>query len=346
MIASTQTNLDSRVSGVSLHTFPVETPSCGPLVRRYLLQVPSELGPKARVPVLIVLHDTGKSAEFLRLDARWHFADLAKREGLVLVYANAAPGADTDVAIGNSGGWQSDPRTHLEVDDEEYLQRILSDLVVRHVIDGDNDVYLAGMGGGARMALTAAAHQPGAYAGVAAFMPTRTEDIDPPRFVAPAHLSRVFLVLEAEGALADGPRTLARRWAAAFGISRSPRQQHWQLGTSSRRQASVEQLDLALPASGSAAVRVLVVDGPFDPFPPAFAGAPRALHPGEPPPRVLDGAWAFLSGADGAEPLPADLPEHRMLVDGVDVLAEDVDGSADPPLVFHDDIVKARPPRR
>jgi poly(3-hydroxybutyrate) depolymerase len=349
MIAAGKTDADSSVSGLTLHTFTTETQSCGPLERRYLVLEPA-LASRSNAPVLIVLHDTGRSGELMRVDSRWRFEELAKREGFILVYANAAPGPATAVRSGNSGGWQTDSRTHPEVDDEEYLERIISDLVVRHVIAGDNDVYLVGYVGGAMMALTAAARHPYAYVGVAAILPPKPESVEPPVLKQGPGLSRAFFVLDQKATLDDPPRDLARRWAGAFGIRRTKFQSYRLPGT--RAATRVEQLDAAQPASGSAAVRLLVVTGPFDPF--AAVSRPGTSAPEASPPsptspsgsivRDFDGArdtWAFLSGADGIAPLELDpdepnpSPRH-----GEDIRLEDT-GFEDPELLIDELLVRA-----
>jgi predicted esterase len=354
-IAALETDLDSDASGLAPHTFDMETFSCGPIVRRYLELVPLGLGSKSRAPVLIVLHDAGGSAEQARVDTRWTFDDVARREGFILVYANAAPGFATNTQIGNSRSWQGEPRTHPEVDDEEYLQRIVTDLVLRDVIDGNNDVYLAGIGRGAKLALKAAARQPRAYAGVAAFMPPEAQTIEAPTLEQPARLTRVFLVLDAKSCLDETVRALAHRWSRALGISAVLRQRFWTVTSGAAPRSSVMQVDAAMPASGSAAVRLLVVDGPVDPFPVPPAG--RRPEPDAQPsrPRAVDGArdaWAFLSGADRVEPMAPDAmmsevpAPNELTADGVSILPDDVTDFADPPIVFDGDVVRAPPGAR
>jgi pimeloyl-ACP methyl ester carboxylesterase len=73
------------------------------------------------------------------------------------------------------GGWQTDAGAHPQVDDEAYLDRIVLDLARRGVIGGGNEVWLVGAGSGAVMALSAAAHHPERYAGVAALMAERLD---------------------------------------------------------------------------------------------------------------------------------------------------------------------------
>jgi poly(3-hydroxybutyrate) depolymerase len=339
-----------------LHTFDMETFSCGPIARRYLELAPRGVGSKSSAPVLIVLHDAGRSAEWARMDTRRQFEDVAQQEGFILVYANAAPGSATNTQIGNSGSWQGDSRTHPEVDDEEYLQRIVVDLLMRHVIDGNNDVYLAGMGSGARLALMAVAHHPRAYAGVAAFMPLEAQTIDVPTLEQPARLARVFFVLDAKSSLDRAALPLARRWSRALGISAAIRQRSWTATTGAAQTSPVLQVDAALPASGSAAVRLMVVDGALNPFAVSPGGRQPAPDAEPPRPWAVDGArgaWAFLSGADGVEPMAAEAmgsgapASHGLAADGVSVLPDDVtDDFADPPMVFDGDVVQALPDAR
>jgi poly(3-hydroxybutyrate) depolymerase len=345
MIAAGMTEPGGLASGWALRTFTMETPSCGPLERRYIEFVPETIRAKSSAPVLLVLHDTSRSAELMRVDSRGHFDDLAQREGLIVVYVNAAPGSATVVTVGNSGAWQTAMGAHPEVDDELYLERVLSDLVVRHVIDGNNDVYLLGYRAGAKMALQAAARQPGTYAGVAAILPPDADDIEPPTIRQPARLSRAFLLMDEKATLDVAHRALIRRWARAFGIARAMRQEHFQVGARRKAQAStVEQLDVAQPASGSAAVRMLVVAGGVDPFPAEFARQGPRLSGAKPSGRDLDAvrdAWAFLSGADGIDAFEVGPEEPGLLkADGTSI--RDV-GFDDPEVVFDEEVVPMPP---
>jgi poly(3-hydroxybutyrate) depolymerase len=346
MIAAGKTDIGGLASGLALRTFSMETPSCGPLERRYIELVPAGVAPSSRAPVLLVLHDTGRSAELMRLDSRGHFDDLAKREGLILVYANAAPGPATVVERRNSGGWHTDEGTQREVDDEEYLERVLSDLVVRHVIDGNNDVYLVGYGGGAMLALHAAVRRPNAYAGVAAILPPKPEAIDLPTHDERTRLSRAFFMMDERSTLDVANQALIRRWGRAFGIARAMRQQHFQVGVRREaRGATVEQLDVAQPASGSAAVRMLVVAGGIDPFPAGFAWHGRRASGAKPSGRQLDAAWdawAFLSGADGIDAFEVEpVGPGLSRADGTSI--RDV-GFEDPEVVLDEEVVPM-PPR-
>ena len=205
--------------GLTVHTFEQQTFTCGPLTRRYLEHLPPRLEARSSAPVLLVLHDAGESAEAMHAQrARLDFERVAEEKDAIVIYANAAPGHATDVAVPNSGAWQTDSRTHLEVDDVEYLGGVLADLEVRHVIDGNNDVYLAGYGDGAAMALDAAVRSSG-YVGVAAFQPSNLA-LASPDVRRGSRLSRVMLVyrMPPRASAADWRTSLsmiARRWSTA-----------------------------------------------------------------------------------------------------------------------------------
>lgn len=154
------------------HTFEQQTKACGPLTRRYLAYVPKRLPPRAGVPVVMALHGYGASAEtFLDMQARNRFQALAERDGYVVVFANAAPGAATSAITPNSGAWRLGHAEDVDVDDVAYLDRVLDDLRGRDVVGGQNRVFLVGHSLGGGMILAAARRQPARYAGLAALMP-------------------------------------------------------------------------------------------------------------------------------------------------------------------------------
>jgi len=159
-------------AGLTVHTFEQQTKACGPLTRRYLAYVPKRLPPRAGVPVVMALHGYGASAEtFLDMQARNRFQALAERDGYVVVFANAAPGAATSAITPNSGAWRLGHAEDVDVDDVAYLDRVLDDLRGRDVVGGRNRVFLVGHSLGGGMILAAARRQPARYAGLAALMP-------------------------------------------------------------------------------------------------------------------------------------------------------------------------------
>jgi poly(3-hydroxybutyrate) depolymerase len=324
----------SGLPGFTAHAFEQSLPSCGPITRRYLELVPPGLARRTSAPVVILLHAAGEAAETLHASkSGLNFEDIAQRNAAVLIYANAAPGLATSVGVADSGAWQTDPRTHREIDDEDYLRRIVEDLGTRDIIDGSNDVFLVGHGDGAAMALEAAVRSPGLYVGVAAFAPSNVAFIEPAAPRASARLSRIMIVVDMPSRVTDGAWQLgmpmyARRWAAVLGLEPKVSARVWNFGDPKRPTGTLQQLDASLPATGSPGVRFYLVEG-------EVKTAPSALH-----------AWDYLTGIDGADPdvpdgLP-DLPLPPIIADGHSVLAEDAEeaeGGGRPSVAFKPEVV-------
>ncbi|HTV18612.1 MAG TPA: hypothetical protein VMG12_08080 [Polyangiaceae bacterium] len=275
--------------GLMVSTFEQQTLSCGPITRRYLQQRLPVLPKRTHAPVLILLHDAGESAELMFAREGFDYERIARESGALLIYANAAPGAATNPSVANSGSWHTDPRTSLQVDDEDYLRGIIADLTVQHVIDGENDVYLIGYGEGGAMALQAAARRAG-YPGVAAFSPSNRASIEPSPERIGGRLTRVMLVLDSSSPWRTGMPRVARRWASALGLQPKVVGRVRKFGDAEEPLGVLQQLDASLPATGSPGVRLYLVAGAVE----------------RPPTARL--AWEFLTGADGAQ-TPDDLPE-------------------------------------
>ncbi len=159
-------------AGLSLFTFEQQSRDCGTLVRRYLSYVPKSLGESTDAPILLLLPGTSSDAESMhQFMTGGRFVELADRDGFVLVYANAAPGAYTVAERLNGGRFSLDASDNPEVDDTEYLKLIVDDLIERGLVSGDNPLYLAGHSIGGGLALEAAMADPERYRGVAAIMP-------------------------------------------------------------------------------------------------------------------------------------------------------------------------------
>jgi poly(3-hydroxybutyrate) depolymerase len=156
---------------LSLHTFDQETPRCGPIARRYLSYVPATLSPNSDAPVVVALHGSGANAEsFQETMARGGLDALAERDGFVMVYGNAAPGAYSEAELLNSGAWRQAYFDDGQIDDVAYLQAVLEDLERRGVISGDNALFLIGLSNGGGMVLDAARRWPERITGIAPFM--------------------------------------------------------------------------------------------------------------------------------------------------------------------------------
>ncbi len=278
---------------LSVHTFEQPTKSCGPLVRRYLTYVPSRLGSPSSAPVLIMLHGSGANAESARtFMAHDRFDALAARDGFIVVYGNAAPGARTspDPFFPNTGVWRQGFLDDGQVDDVDYLERVLADLKARGVIRGDNPVLLAGHSNGGGMVLEAARRIPHRLRGIAAVMPYDGEQPKAVPDLSATKMRRLLFVYTlGDPGMADRYHEILARlpgeWALAMGISRAaiatprrtPLPNAVVEGESYRgsspvalatRNSQVTELDYG-PPDGGGQVRVLVMDhaGHFWPNP-------------------------------------------------------------------------------
>lgn len=157
---------------LSLHTFEQATPRCGAIERRYLSTVPASLGPRSDAPVVMALHGSGANAEsFQSTMARGGLDVLAERDGFIVVYGNAAPGAYSEPDAPNSGSWRQAYFDDGQVDDIAYLKAVLEDLEQRGVISGGNPLFLMGLSNGGGMVLDAARRWSERITGIAPFMP-------------------------------------------------------------------------------------------------------------------------------------------------------------------------------
>jgi poly(3-hydroxybutyrate) depolymerase len=214
-------------AGVTLHTFEQPTKSCGSLTRRYLAYVPKRLARDSSAPVVIALHGAGASAEaFRHYQTHGRFEALGERDGFIVVYGNAAPGASTVAVLPNSGSWNQEPAETDEVDDFGYLDALRADLKQRRVIDGRNAFFLIGQSNGGGMVLAAAGKNPALYTGFAAIMPYLGLKPAQPMIPGNSRLSRVlFAYSEADPGLPKGYAStihgFASSWAAALGIPAS-----------------------------------------------------------------------------------------------------------------------------
>jgi polyhydroxybutyrate depolymerase len=213
---------------LGLYTFEQQTTGdCGSVTRRYLSYVPQQLGADLEAPVLFALHGSGANAESMQgLQTHGGLDELAEREGFIVVYGNAAPGAHTDPSpfIPNSGAWRQSFYDDGQVDDVEYLQLVLADLRLRGVIGESNPVYLTGLSNGGGMVLEAARRAPEMFAGIAPVMPFDGWIPSAVPDLTGTGLSRVLFAYAPEDpglpdaytAVLEG---LPAQWAAALGMS-------------------------------------------------------------------------------------------------------------------------------
>jgi len=279
--------------GLELHTFEQDSVRCGPLTRRYLSFVPQALKQDSAAPILIALHGSGANAESMQdLQARGRLDALAQRDGVIVIYGNAAPGASSsaDPTNPNSGSWRQAYFDDGEVDDVEYLRMILADLKRRRVTNGENRLYLTGVSNGGGMVLRAGRELAARVTGIAPFMPFDGISPLPVPDLQTATLKRVlFAYANQDPGL--GPNytatlsQLPEQWATALGIPadvisiaapmllpNTVSEGSSYTGTNSialrTRDSSPSQLDYVHPAA-DARVRTLIFDhaGHFWPTP-------------------------------------------------------------------------------
>jgi poly(3-hydroxybutyrate) depolymerase len=211
---------------LTVHTFEQQTKSCGSLTRRYLSFVPKDLGSRSGAPVLVLFHGMGGNAESSRtILARDRFDTLARQHHFIVVYANAAPGAQTSAnpQFTNTGSWRQSHLDDGQVDDVEYITLTLADLQARGVIAGENPVLLVGLSNGGGMVLEAARRAPERWRGIAALMPFDGLEPKPVPDLTRTSLRRVLLAYTiGDPAMTPGyHETMAvqpARWAQALGI--------------------------------------------------------------------------------------------------------------------------------
>jgi len=280
------------VTGLVGQVLQTQLAGCGPLARRYLLRPPAQPSTRS-APVLIVLHDGGQSAELGQVATRWWFDDVAARQDALLVYANGGPIAPRhDGRQLNAGVWQVDAAAFPSVDDVAYLQAIVDDVRTQRGL-AQGDVFLAGQGSGAVMALTAALQHPERYAGVAAFLPARA-----PRKAelgaalaasGQRRLRSIFVVLPKLAE--ENPSAIAFEWAALLGSEPGPVRV-------TRQRPGISRIDTTL--AGEVALRILRLPEQVDPFPPPDGAEPLARAASKGRASFFEGpgaAWDFFERA-------------------------------------------------
>jgi poly(3-hydroxybutyrate) depolymerase len=213
----------------TLHTFEQATKHCGTLTRRYFSFIPKQLTLRTAAPVLLVLHGAESNAESMQgFMTRGRFDELARRDGFIVVYANAAPGSHTNPLrnFPNTGSWRQEFFDDGEVDDVDYLMRVVEELKARRVIGESSPVYLVGISNGGGMVLKAARERPERFRGVAAVMAYDGDHPAPVPELRGKGLNRMlFLWSETDPGLPKGyvhvQKTMLPQWARALGLAQS-----------------------------------------------------------------------------------------------------------------------------
>lgn len=282
----------AKRTGLHAQRLEVETPGCGTLKRRYLMRTPEALAP--HVPVLIVLHDAGQSAELAQIATRWWYDDLAQRKFAVLVYANGL--AATRPVVDSVGVWQTDADAHPLVDDVAYLDAIVGDLR-RHGL-AQREVFLLGQGSGGVMALAAAMRHPERYAGVAAFLPPRAPKLAElgaaPAATGQHPLRSIFIALPRTSE--ENPSELVVSWAAQLGSA------HGAISVT-RQKPGVRRIDSVLDKG--VRLRIVTLPEQVDPFPGPGGADPLARDASQKLPSFFDGpgaAWELFESFASVPP--------------------------------------------
>lgn len=286
--------LHSRASA-SWHALQQPTPTCGPLERQYIQLRSRSAQPRDPGPVMILIHDTGKNAHEMWIDTRWYFDDLASDGRAIVVFVRATPGRSTRPSSEGSGGWETDDGANPQVDDQAYLRLVLDDMRTRGVITGQNPVWLIGQGGGAALALKAAALHPDLYAGVVAQAPSRL-DLPLPKPTETRRLKRALFILDSNDAWASALNGVAAEWAIALGVPSELARRRADAGPGPI--PSIRQLDFGTPNQETSVVRILSLAPGADLFPPPGGGDALTLAASRARPDFVNGAleiWRFLS---------------------------------------------------
>jgi len=163
------TTEEIRAAGVRVETFLQKNTAGTQVQRRYLAYVPDRVVTSGKkVPVVIANHGSWNNAEMMRETTLAGFERLADRDGFVVVYGNAMPNPTdkplvecNNVFQANRGWWRepladSGKGSDNFIDDEEYFQMILNDLIKKGVPVNKGQVFLTGVSGGGSMSMYAA----------------------------------------------------------------------------------------------------------------------------------------------------------------------------------------------
>lgn len=225
-VAPDQTYLQ-LTEALTLHTFEQATPHCGTLTRRYLEYRPIRLAPKTNAPIVLALHGRESSAEgFQDFMTHGSFDERAERSGAIVVYGNAAPGAESSSNSNfyNTGTWRQGANDDGQVDDVAYLKEVLQDMQRRGSIAGGNPVYLVGHSSGGGMAVNATLAAPELFSGVAPLFAYVGEVAPPVPALTENGIARVlFAYAPNDPGLPAGHTeiltNMVTSWAAELGVS-------------------------------------------------------------------------------------------------------------------------------
>ena len=163
------TTEEIRAAGISVETFLQKNTAGKQVQRRYLAYIPDRVKKtNKKVPVVIANHGSWNNAEKMRETTLGGFENFADKDGFIVVYSNAMPNPTDkplsecdDIYQANRGWWReplgnSGKGSDNFIDDEEYFQMILSDLIKKGIPVNKKQVFLTGVSGGGSMSMYAA----------------------------------------------------------------------------------------------------------------------------------------------------------------------------------------------
>lgn len=132
--------------------------------RSYLLRSPVRADPNAPMPLLVVVHGAGGSAQ--RAEDATGLTALSDANGFIVAYPNGTQAMNVPGELSwNAGVCCGKPVTR-GIDDVSFITATIEDIEKQHPVDRSR-VYIAGFSNGGMLAYRLACEKPGLFAGVA-----------------------------------------------------------------------------------------------------------------------------------------------------------------------------------
>ena len=136
------------------------------LIRRYMTYVPESYDPSVPAPMVLVLHGYTATMYALAEESRW--ANIAEREGLIVVFAQGYPNPDANPANIPAPSWMV-PALFGDAegaDDVSFILHVIDETKANYNIDSSR-VYGTGHSNGCAMTLALASVAPDVFAAIA-----------------------------------------------------------------------------------------------------------------------------------------------------------------------------------
>lgn len=134
--------------------------------RKYMLHVPEGWQDKPSLPVVLMFHGGGGTAQGAIRETSW--IEMAEKEGFLVVFPEGMPPnpALPSSFSGNPQRWNDgSDRFNLDVDDVAFVQKIIEDLDTDFSMDA-NRIFATGFSNGASMAFRVGVELSGAFAAI------------------------------------------------------------------------------------------------------------------------------------------------------------------------------------